>query len=193
MQLENLNTEFLGRNAIYFKSIDSTQNEIWRLYEDENVPNGTLIMADIQTEGKGTHGRKWYTDTAKNIAFSFLIKLNCDVQKLDGLTTKIAEIIVQIMEQKYDIKIEIKKPNDLILNGKKLGGILTETKVIKGNAKCLVIGIGININQEDFPKEIIEIATSIKKETGKQISAKEFIAEFCNRFEEYILNGRIGI
>ena len=188
MQLENLNTEFLGRNAIYFKSIDSTQNEIWRLYEDESVPNGTLIMADLQTHGKGTHGRKWYTDVANNIAFSFLIKLNCDVQKLDGLTTKIAEIIVQIMEQKYNIEIGIKKPNDLILNGKKLGGILTETKVIKGNAKCLVIGIGININQEDFPKEIIEIATSIKKETGKQISAKEFIAEFCNRFEKYIQN-----
>ena len=186
MQLENLNTEFLGRNVVYFETIDSTQDEIWRLYKNEETKNGTLVMANLQTKGKGTHGRKWYTDEKGNIAFSFLIKLNCNVQKLEGLTTKIAQIIQSIMKEKYNIEVGIKEPNDIILNGKKLGGILTETKVIKGRVKCLGIGIGININQEHFAKEIESIATSIKKETNKTINAKEFIAEFCNQFEKYL-------
>lgn len=186
MQLKNLSTKYLGRNAIHYNSIDSTQNEIWRLYEKEATPNGVLVMADIQTQGKGTHGRKWYTDVANNIAFSFLIKVDCYVKKLDGLTTKIAEIITNILKEKYKIITQIKEPNDIILKNKKLGGILTQTKVIEEKVKCLVIGIGINTNQEKFAPEIENIATSIKKETGKEINSKEFIAEFCNRFEKYI-------
>ena len=185
MQLENLNTKYLGRNAIHYNLIDSTQSEIWRLYENKEISNGTLIMADVQTNGKGTHGRKWYTDKSNNIAFSFMIEMNCNIKKLEGLTTKVAEIIINILKE-YDIIAKIKKPNDIILNNKKLGGILTETKVIKEKVKCLVIGIGLNINQEQFTDEIVDVATSIKKETGKEIEAKEFISKFCNNFEKYI-------
>ena len=186
MQLRNLRTKYLGRNIIHYGKIDSTQDEIWRLYEDEKTPNGTLVVADIQTQGKGTHGRKWYTDEKNNIAFSFLIKLNCNVEKLDGLTTKIAEIIVEILKEE-NIEVKIKEPNDIILNNKKLGGILTQTKVIEGIVKCLVIGIGLNVRQENFAKEIEEIATSIKKETGKEINIEDFISKFCNNFEEEVL------
>ena len=186
MQLKNLNTKYLGRNIIYFKRIDSTQNEIWRLYKNENTPSGTLVIADFQTQGKGTHGRKWYTDEANNIAFSFLIKMNCNITRLNGLTKKIALIIKEILKQKYNIETKIKEPNDIILNNKKLGGILTETKVIEEKVKALVIGIGINTEQDKFTKEIAEIATSIKKETGKEIKREELIAEFCNRFEQYL-------
>ena len=111
--------------------------------------------------------------------------MDCNVQKLEGLTRNIAEIIVQILKEK-GITATIKAPNDIILNGKKLGGILTQTKVIDGKVKCIVIGIGINVRQKKFSPEIKDIATSIKKETGKEINTKEFIAEFCNRFEKYI-------
>ncbi len=186
MLLTNLKTKYLGKNAIYFETIDSTQNEIWRLYEDKTIPSGTLVMADYQTNGKGTHGRKWYTDQANNIAFSFLIRMDKNIRELDGLTIKVAEVIVEIFKEKYGINLDIKEPNDLILNGKKLGGILTETKVIAERVKALVIGIGINIRQEEFADEIIDIATSIKKETGKEIDTKEFITEFCNKIEKYI-------
>ena len=111
--------------------------------------------------------------------------MNCNIQKLENLTTNIAEIIVEILKENK-ITTTIKKPNDIILNNKKLGGILTQTKVIEGKVKCLAIGIGLNINQEHFSEEIENIATSIKKETGKTIDAKIFIAEFCNRFERKI-------
>ena len=74
MQLKNLTTNFLGRNSFFYKIIDSTQDEIWRIVEKGNINNGTLVMADIQECGRGTHGRVWHTDEEKNIAFSFLIK-----------------------------------------------------------------------------------------------------------------------
>lgn len=186
MILNNLNTEFLGQNNFYYDEIDSTQNEIWRLYE-KDAPNGSLVMAGMQTAGKGTHGRIWHTDFSNNIAFSFLIKLDCTIDKLDGLTYEIASIIVNIFKEKYNIDLSIKKPNDIIYNGKKLGGILTETKVVKEKVKALVIGIGINTSLKEFSEDIKDIATSIKNEFNIDVNVQDFIEEFCEKFEKNIL------
>lgn len=186
MRLKNLTTKFLGRNTIYFKSIDSTQSEIWRLIEKNNIQNGTLVMADKQTNGQGTHGKKWYTDKENNIAFSIEIEPNCNVQQLDGITKEIAQIIVEIMLKMYGIKLNIKEPNDLYINNKKVGGILTQTKVIGNVVQYLVIGIGINTSQRIFTEEISKIATSIKKEFNVNVNVEDFIANFCNEFEKTI-------
>lgn len=187
MQLKNLKTNFLGREYIFYKEIDSTQNEIWRLVESKSIKNGTLVMADIQTNGKGTHGRVWHTDEKNNIAFSFFINLNYDIKKLEGITIKIAQIIVDILKEKYGITLEIKEPNDIVYQNKKVGGILTETKILLEQIKYIVVGIGINTNKEKFNEDIEDIATSIKKEFGIEINNKEVIIEFCNRFEQEIL------
>lgn len=186
MQLNNINTVFLGKTNYYYSSIDSTQSEIWRLYE-KGTPNGTLVMSEIQTNGKGTHGRNWHTDEANNIAFSFLIEANCNIEKLEGLTTKIAKIILKLFKESYNISLNIKYPNDIVYNGHKIGGILTETKVTCKKVKALVIGIGINTNQVVFNKEIENIATSIKKEFNIEINSKEFIKKFCEEFEKEII------
>ena len=186
MQLENLNTSFLGRYSEYYKQIDSTQSEIWRRYEKNEIPNGTLIMADYQTKGQGTHGRVWHTDEANNIAFSFLIQTNCEIQKLEGITIEIANILIKILKEKYGVRLEVKEPNDIVSKGKKIGGILTQSKVVGNQVKCLVIGIGMNIQQEEFAEEIQTIATSIQKEFGISIKPRELIAEFCNAFEKEI-------
>lgn len=89
----------------------------------------------------GTHGRKWHTDEKNNIAFSFLIKANCDIKKLEGITLEIAEIMVEVFKKLYDISLEIKFPNDIVYQGKKLGGILTETKLNGKIVKDMVVGI----------------------------------------------------
>lgn len=188
MQLKNLKTKFLGRNSIYYKEIDSTQSEIWRLIQSETVQTGTLVFADIQTKGKGTHGRVWYTDEKDNIAFSFFIKMDCNINKLEGITIGIAKIIINILETQYQIKLDIKEPNDIVYKNKKIGGILTETKVISENVKYLVVGIGINTKKQNFSKDIENIATSIKKEFNIDINTEEFITEFCNRFEKQLIN-----
>lgn len=191
MQLENLKTKFLGKNSIYYKKIDSTQSEIWRLIQTNSAPNGSLVMADIQTRGKGTHGRIWHTDEANNIAFSFFIKPNCNISKLNGITIKIAKIIVEIFKEKYEINLTIKEPNDIVFNSKKIGGILTQTKLNNETVKYLVIGIGINTAEENFSEDIKNLATSIKKEFNVDVNVKDFIAEFCNRFEKEIIQ-RLG-
>ena len=187
MQLKNLKTKFLGRNSIYYKEIDSTQSEILRLIENKEAKNGTLVMADIQTNGKGTHGRIWHTDETNNIAFSFVIKPDCNIKKLEGITIEIAEIIIEILKEKYSIKLEIKEPNDIVFRGKKIGGILTQTMMISEKVIYLIVGIGINTNKEKFTEDIKDIATSIKKEFSIEVDRKEFITEFCNRFEDRIL------
>lgn len=191
MKLKNLKTNFLGKINCYYGQIDSTQNEIWRLAKNNKISNGTLIMAGIQTDGKGTHGRKWYTDNTNNIACSFYIELNCNIKKIEGITIEIAENLVSIIKEKYNIEINIKEPNDLVYNGKKIGGILSESKTIGETVKFLVVGIGINTSQEVFNKDIENIASSIKNEFGIEINREEVITEFCNCFEEKILK-RIG-
>lgn len=89
----------------------------------------------------GTHGRKWYTDEGNNIAFSIVIEADCEIEKLEGLTLEIAEIMLEVFQKLYHISLSIKSPNDLVHQGKKLGGILTETKLQKGIVKYVVIGI----------------------------------------------------
>lgn len=190
MQLNNLETKFLGNKNYYYDTIDSTQKEIWRLY-NQNIPTGTLVMAGVQTNGIGTHGRIWHTDEENNIAFSFLIKTDTNVKKLEGITLKTAQIILEIFKEKYGISLEIKEPNDLVYNNKKIGGILTETKVSSENVKAMVIGIGINTSQTIFDESIKEIATSIKKEFRINIDTKVFIETFCKKFEKEIIE-RIG-
>ena len=170
----------------FYHKIDSTQLEIWRRIKDNKIENKTVIIADIQTNGKGTHGRKWYTDEVNNIAFSFFRQINCEIDKLDGLTTEMAQIILDIFKELYQVNLQIKLPNDIFYNGKKVGGILSETKVSGNIVKYIVVGIGINTCQTKFDTEIKDIATSIKNEFGIDVDRMKIIEEFCNRFEKRI-------
>ena len=187
MKLKKLKTSFLGRKYYYFNQIDSTQKEIWRRIGNNNIKNGTLIKAGIQNSGIGTHGRKWYTDFSNNIAFSFYISAGCEISKIEGITIKIAEVLKEVFYNLYNIKLEIKKPNDLYYNGKKIGGILTESKISGNIVKFLVVGIGINTSQTQFNSEIENIASSIKKEFGIEVDEELIITEFCNCFENVYL------
>ena len=186
MQLKNLSCNFLGKTFDFYEEIDSTQDEIWRLIKSNSIKNGQLVATNIQTKGKGTHGRVWHTDESNNIAFSFYVEMNKKIDSTEGLTYEIAETIVRIFKEKYDIELQIKKPNDIICNNKKIGGILTESKVSQEMVKFLVIGIGINTCKMYFTDDIKELATSIKKEFCIEIDSLEFISEFCNRFEKII-------
>ncbi len=154
---------------VHYEKIDSTQKEVWRRLED-----GIIISADIQTDGIGTHGRKWYTSQKGNIAFSLGLMPNVPVNKLDNLTLEIAKIILEVFYNLYQIKLDIKLPNDIMINNKKVGGILTETKLKGEIVKYLNIGIGINTNNE-------EISTSIRKEFNIEIDNSKVIEAICEK------------
>lgn len=186
-----MNRKYIGKKIFNYEKIDSTQKEIWRRIENNNIENGTVITAQIQKDAIGTHGRIWYTEKENNIAFSIALFPNCDIKKLDNLTYEIAEIFTYVFEKLYNIKLEIKIPNDLVIRKRKVGGILTETKLQGSIVKTLVIGIGINTNQIQFSKEIEDIATSIKNEFDIEVNNQDVINEFLNVLEEKI-EKRIG-
>lgn len=156
-----------------YDEIDSTQLEAKRLINKKDIENGTVIAAKKQTGGIGTHGRTWI-DTG-GITFTVILKPNCNLESLENVTIDIAKIIVDVFKNLYNINLQIKIPNDIIYNSKKIAGILTETKVYKGKVKYLIIGIGINSNIIQIPKEIENIATSIKKEFNIEVNNEKVI------------------
>ncbi len=181
-----LTTKVLGREIFFYHEIDSTQSEIWRRIENGSIINGSVVIADIQTQGKGTHGRIWHTDEPNNVTFSLYLQTECVPEKLEGLTVEIAQILVDILKKEYGIMLDIKEPNDIMYHQKKIGGILTESKVHLETVKFLVVGIGINTNKMHFTSDIENIATSIQKEFGIEVDRDKVIIEFCNQFEEVI-------
>ena len=168
MHLENLNAKFISffdnhiKTKIYYKSIDSTQLECWRLSKKKQITSGTMIISDVQTSAIGTHGRRWITNEKGNIALSMYFKPESLVlEEIRDLPIEIAEFLIAQIYLLTGVNLEIKHPNDLMWNGKKVGGILVETKVQSGFVNEIVIGIGVNVMQKEFPDEIKEIATSI--------------------------------
>lgn len=182
-QIKQTNTQYLGKEIIYYNQIDSTQDEAKRIVEG-NVKNGTIILADTQTKGRGTKGRKWYTKNSGNIAMTIILYPNCNINKLQGLTMEIAKCMVIAINQLYGYVLDIKEPNDLMLNGKKIGGILTETAVLNENVKHILIGIGFNVNELNFDEEICNIVTSLKLEYNIEFSVEKIIIKFLEIFEQ---------
>lgn len=180
--LKNLNTKILGKNLIVLEEVDSTQKYIKEIAKD--APNGLVVVTKNQIAGIGTKGRTWYTAKNKNLTFSFLLKPKCDVKNIENFTIKLAEVIVEVIKKKYGYDLGIKHPNDIILNSKKMGGILTEASILKNKVEQIVVGIGLNINQEEFEGEIKDIATSLKKEFGKNFDIFDLLGELLNEFEK---------
>lgn len=187
----------LNKNICIFEEIDSTQKEVLRRIE--NIKDSIVVISKIQTDGIGTHGRKWISNK-NNITFSIGINfsniknntnddlLNVNINSIEGITIEFAKLLVNIFKSIYGIDcINIKYPNDLLINGKKIGGILTETKLVRDNVKYLIVGIGINTNQTDFDNlEIKDIASSIKIECKKEVDNNKVIFEFIKEFEKYL-------
>ena len=179
-----MKTCFLGKRIDYYESIDSTHLEAKRL---KKIENGMIILANNQTDGIGTHSRKWYTVGGKNLLLDIILIPNCDIKKIEGLTLIIAKCMVTILKELYGIELSIKEPNDIMCNNKKLAGILTEAVTRGDIVQKLYIGIGLNINQISFPKELESIATSLKNELNKELNREEILIKFLEEFEkEYI-------
>jgi len=185
-KIQESKTKIIGKKIKYFKEINSTH-----IYAKENankMENGTLIVADLQTSGIGTKGRNWYTGIGKNIAMTIFLKPNASINQLEGLTIIIANSMQKAIYDIYKYKLDIKEPNDLILNGKKISGILTQVNTIGDDIQYLLISVGFNVNEDKFSKEIQKIATSLKREYKREYSREEIISKFIEYLEEDIKN-----
>ena len=188
IKLENLKTNFLGQDYKYFESIDSTQMYAKKLDKQDEAKNGTVIISDMQTAGIGTHSRKWYTGKGDNLAFTFVLYPNKKIKNFDRFTYMISETILETLQILYGINLNIKIPNDIVYNNKKVGGILTESVSYDEVIKKIFVGIGLNVNQNEFPGNLSDIATSLKIEFKDEFNREEILQNFLELFEEKYLN-----
>jgi len=152
-------------NCIYFDSIDSTNEYLKKYYQ--KLDNLTFVSSKSQSQGKGRKGRTW-SSIEGNLYFSYLLKNNRLIQKYSELSIISAYSVLQVLE-KYDVKnLSIKWPNDIYVNDKKICGVLLEA-ISKQEIECLIVGIGLNVNQDNFSNDFIHEPTSIKLETNKTI------------------------
>lgn len=181
-----ISSKYLGRNLCCYKEVDSTNEELKRLYNaDKDIPNGTTAVTDNQTIGKGRRGRVWKTPVGVNIAMSFLLKPRFEPSKASMLTLLAALAVVKATREMTELDCQIKWPNDVVVNGKKYCGILTEMSVEPDFIHYVIVGIGINVNTESFPSELVNTATSIYLEKGERISRATLVALVLKYFEEY--------
>ena len=181
---DGLKTKFIGRKIIHFENIDSTNSEAKELALS-GAEDGTVIIAEEQTMGKGRLGRNFISPKGKGIWMSIILKP--DINPLNvSMVTQIGAAAVNKAFKEMKIDTFIKWPNDILLNKKKLCGILTEMSAELTKVNFIIMGIGINVNVdgEDFTEEVKETATSIKIETGKRADRKEIVRRILNNFEE---------
>lgn len=181
--LKHLKTTWAGQTCLCFPVLDST-NEYGKRLAKTDCVHGTLVVAESQSSGKGRRGRIWESPAGENIFMSLLLEPNLQMENIAGLTLVMALAVADAIFELTGYKVLIKWPNDIVLNGKKICGILTEL-ILKDNGYAVIVGIGINVNTDQFPEEIIEVAGSIKSETGREISRAQLIASVLKYFEKY--------
>ncbi|MCB2293756.1 biotin--[acetyl-CoA-carboxylase] ligase [Clostridium algoriphilum] len=189
-------TECIGKNIIYYDSIGSTNSKAKELAEI-GQEHGTVVISEEQTTGRGRLGRNFISPKYKGIWMSIILRPDIITENISQITL-LGAAAVQSAIMKMGIKTSIKWPNDIILNSKKVCGILTEMSGEINHINYLVMGIGINVNleEEDIPHELKDVATSIKLESGRYMERKILIANILNIFEklyiEYVKNDNIN-
>lgn len=177
-----LNTDEINYDKlIYIEEIDSTNEECKRQAE-KNCPSGLFVVCDRQTAGKGRLGRTWLADKNVGLCMSMLLRPEIMPVEASQITLVAGIAIRRIMERFMGLKTEIKWPNDIIYNGRKLVGILTEMSAEMEKVNYIVLGIGINVNMESFEGELKDKATSMYIETGKRFKRSDIINEFLKEF-----------
>ena len=182
-------------NVIWLDSIDSTNSEALRRLAD--VPSGTVIAAREQTAGRGQRGNTWFTQPGQNLTFSIVLKFEgvFPVSRAVWLNY-LSSLAVAEFLRSFGVACEIKWPNDVVINGRKLCGILTEMSAEVEHVHYIVIGVGINANLTSFPQKLSQIATSLKLELGRDVSRAGLIAAVMEEFErlyaEFERQGDLG-
>lgn len=180
----NLTTDVIGNNIIHLKSIDSTNNYLKKIAND--VLEGTVVISEEQTKGKGRLGRVWESKSADGIWMSILLKPEMLPYKAPFTTLIAGAAIVKALNN-LNVPVKIKWPNDIILNNKKLSGILTELSAEIERVNYIIVGIGMNVKNLYFEDELKEKATSLYKE-NYYLSRVEVVSNIICEFERLYIN-----
>ena len=180
-----MHTEWVAKEVLYFDTIDSTNTKAQELAE-KGYPSGTLVVADKQESGKGRRGRSWVSPSGTGIFMTLMIKPDINPNNASMLTLVAALAVAKAITSVTGEEALIKWPNDIVINGKKVCGILTEMNAQFDYINHIVVGIGINVHNESFPEEISQMASSLMIEAGgKRFHRAQIIAETMSYFEQY--------
>ena len=185
-----LDTKIIGKKILFFEEVDSTNNKAKQIALEEK--EGTVVISEMQTSGRGRRGREWYSPKG-GIYVTFILKPNVSPEKASQLTLVSSLALVETLNAMgSNLNAKIKWPNDVLISGKKISGILTELSADMEKINYIVVGVGINLNTE---KEILpENGTSLKIEMKEEVSIKLFLKSFLEHYDliyqEY-LNGGI--
>lgn len=180
----HLNTKFIGKKVHYFDSVPSTMGIATEL-GIKNAPEGTLVISESQTKGRGRLGRDWFSPKYKGIYLSLILRPKVLPTEAPIFTLLAAASICEAIKEAVDLDIQIKWPNDLLIHNKKLGGILTELNAEMDEVRFIVIGIGINVNNDK--KTLVDHATSLKEQKNQDINRIELLREILRKIEENCL------
>lgn len=183
----------IGRDIRVFKETTSTNDIIEKLAND-GVKEGVVVFAESQTKGRGRLGRKWISPAQKGLWFSVLLRPHLRPAEATQLTVAAATALARAIQGQTGVTPDVKWPNDLLLGGRKIAGILTEMSAEVDRVKHVIVGIGVDVNQtaSDFPPDVRKLATSLKLECGRPLHRAELAAAILRELDrDYlrILNG----
>ena len=176
--------KIVGRDIQVFQETSSTNDVVEKLARD-GVPEGVAVFAESQTKGRGRLGRKWLSPAHKGLWFSVLLRPHFHPQETTQLTVISATALRRAIKTVCGIEADIKWPNDILIGGKKVAGILTEMSAEMDRVRHVILGIGVDVNQDatEFPAELRKIATSLKIEAGEEISRAELAVEMLRELD----------
>ncbi len=179
-----LGSEIIGKRIFSYREVKST-NDIAGREAENGAEEGTVIVAEQQTEGRGRFGRTWYSPLGTGAYVSIILRPDFPPEKAPGLSLVTALALAEVVERYCPKEVSIKWPNDVLIDGRKTAGILTELSAEKGKINHVVVGVGININQTsaDFPDELFDTATSIRSIHGNKIDRVDLVKRFLRVFE----------
>lgn len=176
--------ELESESIFVFKETDSTNIQA-KAGGEKGEPHGTLYVAESQSAGRGRRGRRWESPEGESIYMSLLLRPEFPPVKAPMLTLVMALAVARALRERTGVDVQIKWPNDLVVQGRKICGILTEMSTEMTWINYVVIGIGINVNQNEFPEELKDCASSLKMETGRRFRRSHLIAAVMEHFEMY--------
>ncbi len=179
-----LNTRWVGHNLVFLEQVDSTNEEAKRQAE-KGAPDGTLVAAAEQSAGKGRRGRTWISEKGTGVWMSLLLRPDFPPECASMLTLVAAMAVEKGISRVTGVDGQIKWPNDVVIEGKKVCGILTEMSTEMECIHYVVVGIGINVGTEEFPEEIRDLATSLYLSTQKKVKRAVLAAAVAEAWEFY--------
>ena len=180
---DQIHTKWTGKTVHFAREIDSTNLWIKRLAK-EGAPEGTLALAEFQSAGRGRLGRSWEVPEGTSVMMSILLRPKFEPQYAPTLTLVMGMAVAKAVKS-LGFDVSIKWPNDVVVSHKKICGILTEMGVRDGKIDYAVIGVGINVNIKEFPEEMVDKATSLYLESGKEFDRSQIPGLVMEAFEKY--------